>query len=239
MSERKNWTRDELALALNLYCKLPFGKMDHRNPDVITLADYIGRTPSAVAMKLGNFAALDSSLTQKGLSSYSKLDREVWNEFFANETIILNTEETMERIASDNNTEQYEADDIIITGKARLRQGFFRNSIMANYDWQCCITGIAIPEILIASHIVPWRTDKRNRLNPQNGLCLNALHDQAFDKGFISIDNGMRIMISKFIPRKKTYAFLLDFEGKAMTLPKKFHPSSEFLQYHREHIFRS
>lgn len=53
------WNRDQLKLAYYLYCQLPFGKFHHRNPEVMKLATLIGRTPSAVAMKLSNFASLD------------------------------------------------------------------------------------------------------------------------------------------------------------------------------------
>lgn len=53
------WTREELMLAINLYAKLPFGKMDHRNKEVQQLAILINRTSDAVARKLGNFASLD------------------------------------------------------------------------------------------------------------------------------------------------------------------------------------
>ena len=84
----KRWTKNELILALNLYCKLPFGKMHKGNPSIIALASYLGRTPSSVAMKLVNFAALDPSLPRKGLSGTSRLDQEVWDEFFDKEDII-------------------------------------------------------------------------------------------------------------------------------------------------------
>lgn len=75
---QKLWTRDELILAANLYCKLPFGRLHRLNPDVINLASLIGRTPSSVAFKLVNFASLDPSLKARGIkgaSNAGKLDR--------------------------------------------------------------------------------------------------------------------------------------------------------------------
>jgi hypothetical protein len=42
---QKLWTKEELILAVNLYCKLPFGRLHHRNPEIIDLASLIGRTP--------------------------------------------------------------------------------------------------------------------------------------------------------------------------------------------------
>ncbi|WP_292003167.1 hypothetical protein [Chlorobium sp.] len=82
---QKLWTRDELILAINLYCKLPFGRLHAKNPEVVMLASLIGRTPGSIAYKLVNFASLDPSLQARGIkgaSNASKLDREIWNEFY-------------------------------------------------------------------------------------------------------------------------------------------------------------
>ena len=74
------WTREELILAINLYCKLPFGRLHRANPDIIHLAKLIHRTPSAVALKLVNFASFDPSLRARGIkgaSNASKLDSQI------------------------------------------------------------------------------------------------------------------------------------------------------------------
>ena len=84
---QKLWTRDELILAINLYCKLPFGRLHRSNPEVIHLAELIGRTPSSIAYKLVNFASLDPSLQARGIkgaSNSSKLDKIIWDEFYNN-----------------------------------------------------------------------------------------------------------------------------------------------------------
>jgi len=54
MPVRNGWTRQQLLVAFKLYCQMPFGKMHSRNPEIIKYADFIGRTPSALAMKLTN-----------------------------------------------------------------------------------------------------------------------------------------------------------------------------------------
>ena len=241
MTGRKNWTRDELSLALNLYCKLPFGKMHSRNPDIIAMANYIGRTPGAVAMKLVNFASLDPTLKQKGLASCSNLDREVWKDFFTDSSVVIRTEEISCSILpmEKDSAQSYFEEDFVASVKTRRMQSFFRRSVLANYGCKCCITGISIPELLVASHIVPWKVDKNNRLNPHNGLCLNALHDKAFDRGFITIGEDMKIIISSFVPRKKVHSLLLDYEGCTILKPEKFCPIDDFLKYHREHIFKN
>ena len=231
---RKNWTKDELALALNLYCRLPFGKVHSGNPEIVCLANYLRRTPASVSMKLGNFAALDPSLHQKGLSGCSKLDREVWDEFFANEELIEKTEEILQAA---NIQEDYSAENITVAGTARKGQNFFRETIMANYGMKCCISGISIPELLVAAHIVPWITDKNNRLNPRNGLCINVLHHSAFDSGLIAIDD-FKVVISKAVSKENSNRFLWGFEGTEISQPEKFLPSPEFLKYHYCNIFR-
>lgn len=240
MSERKRWTREELALVLNLYCKLPFGKMHTHNPEIIRLSEYLGRTPGSVAMKLVNFASLDPTLKQKGLTACSKLDRQVWQEFFSNENLVEQTETISETLLQDTPPSMdYSADDVVISAKGRKLQGFFRKTILANYGNSCCISGMKIPALLVASHIVPWNADKSIRLSPQNGLCLNALHDKAFDKGLITIDSCYKVVISKSVVRERSNSALLDFEGQKITLPEKFLPSLEFLSYHQVNIFKS
>lgn len=243
MSERKTWTREELYLTLNLYCKLPFGKMYAGTPDVIALAEHLNRTPGSIAMKLGNFASLDPSLKQKGLTGCSKLDREVWKEFFSNPSIVLETEQTILPILPttkvDSPIHDFAAEDLVASVKVRRMQAFFRRLILTDYGYRCCITGLTCPELLIASHIIPWKADKNNRLNPQNGLCLNALHDRAFDRGLLTIDADMKVVISPYVERKKENSPLLDCEGKTISMPEKFLPSPVFLEHHRSKIFKS
>ncbi len=53
------WTREHFLIALNVYCKLPFGKLHRSNPIMADTAARMGRTPNSLAMKLSNFASLD------------------------------------------------------------------------------------------------------------------------------------------------------------------------------------
>lgn len=85
--ERRNWTRDETILAFDLYCKIPFSKISKTNERIIELANMIGRTPSAVGLKMANLARLDKELQSRnvsGMAHGSKLDEEIWNEFCNN-----------------------------------------------------------------------------------------------------------------------------------------------------------
>ena len=254
-SERRNWTREELILAFNLYCKIPFGQIHIRNPKVIELAALISRTPSAVSWKLANFARLDPSLKKRnisGASHGSKSEIEIWNDFNNNwEKLAYESEYLLSKIKGENieqlvefsNEEKQflegkEKDRII---KTRVNQNFFRKVILATYNYSCCITGLSVPELLIASHIVPWSIDKNNRLNPRNGLCLNAIHDRAFDRGLLSITPDFVIKISPVIKNVKhdqiAINFLFKLENTKIKIPERFIPEREFLEYHYKNIF--
>lgn len=253
---QKLWTREELILAINLYCKLPFGKMHKTNPFVIELAELIDRTPSSITLKLGNFASFDPTLKARGIkgaSNASKLDKEIWDEFYSNwdeallgsESLFAQKKKTtvgkINHIDFENlPTDGKEIERVI---KARVNQALFRNIILATYNHQCCITGIKQDELLIASHIVPWSKDTKNRLNPMNGLCLNALHDKAFDSGLISINpDNYQIAISSKLKQKKIFSEAIEsnflvFENKQIYLPDKFLPAQEYLDYHMKNVF--
>jgi putative restriction endonuclease len=251
-----NWTREELIIAFNLYCKIPFGKIHIRNPQIIALAKILGRTPSAVSWKLANFASLDPSLKDRniaGASHGSKLDVEIWDEFnhdweklgFESEKLLA--EKTGKQVEEVTGIETIdlpragiERDAFV---KVRVNQSFFRKAVLAAYDFKCCITGLGIPELLNASHIVPWSKDEINRVNPRNGLCLNAIHDRAFDRGLLTITPDFKIKISKSIKPDNTDSALQDFlfryDGSEIKMPTRFLPDINFLKYHNKSIFRT
>ena len=243
----KSWTREELILAINLYCKTPFGKIHYHNPLIIELAEYLGRTPGSVSYKLANFASIDPSLERKGASNSSKLDKETWEEFFNDwEKMAFESEQQMIRIYGESIYTENE--EIIPEGKykesivkTRVNQSFFRKMILSSYDSQCCITGLPIKELLVASHIIPWSQNPKTRLNPQNGLCLNSLHDKAFDRGYITISTSYQVVISSKIKNfdSKIITMITDYQGAKMLLPRRFLPKQEYLNYHRENIFRA
>jgi putative restriction endonuclease len=61
--------------------------------------------------------------------------------------------------------------------KTRVNQSVFRQIVMSNYACKCAITGIDVPEFLVASHILPWSKSVDERLNPENGICLSSLYE--------------------------------------------------------------
>jgi putative restriction endonuclease len=252
---QKLWTRDELILAINLYCKLPFGKLHRSNPDVIHLANLIGRTENSVAYKLVNFASLDPSLQARGIkgaTNVSNLDKEVWNEFYQHWDILPyesekllaqfehTTVEELNHIPDAELPKQGKVREQVV--KVRVNQSFFRNAIMAAYNNTCCITGLQQREFLIAGHIRPWGIDEPNRLNPRNGIAMNALHDKAFECGYLTITTDYKIKISPLLLKQKTESaesFFHKYENKQINLPSRFLPNIEFLKYHNDERFKS
>jgi putative restriction endonuclease len=127
--------------------------------------------------------------------------------------------------------------------KIRRGQQFFRQSILRAYGVRCCVSDIAVPELLVASHIKPWKDFPAQRLDPTNGLCLSSLHDRAFDKGLVTLDEKRTLLLSKRLrscfPHKTLEESFVPFEGKRIRSPEQLaEPSAEYLKYHREKIFR-
>lgn len=65
-TSRRLWSRNEFILALNLYYKLPFGKLDKRTKEVKELVALIGRTANSAAIRLTNFASCDPYIINSG-----------------------------------------------------------------------------------------------------------------------------------------------------------------------------
>jgi hypothetical protein len=242
------WSRDQLKLAFYLYCQLPFGKLHSRNPEIRALTERIGRTPSAVAMKFSNFASLDPSVTgsgRSGLAGASRLDREVWKEFNAD------WERLAEECASQSPVPKGsdeapvdELDELVdfagATRRAlleqRVKQSFFRRAVLSSYRGRCCMSGIDVPTLLVASHIIPWSMDTANRLNPRNGLCLSALHDRAFDQGLITLTDDLRVLVSRPLRESRNVLARATFgvlHRRRIERPERFAPDPRFLDWHR------
>lgn len=173
----------------------------------------------------------------KGASNASKLDKQVWNEFYNNwDSALIESEKLLAKVqhTTIEKINKIDTKDLQKEGlnkerliKTRINQSIFRTMILAAYDNTCSMTGINNTELLIASHIVPWSKDEKNRLNPTNGICLNALHDKAFDKGMITVSSkDYTIRISSRLKGKNLIEFIdynfQKLEGKQINLPDKF-----------------
>jgi len=256
-SER--WSEEDTKLALFLYFQLPYGKLHRGNPEIQRLAEFLDRTHSSVAMKLGNFASLDPVVTEtgrKGLSGASKLDQIVFDRFSSDWTALVDeTEAAWNKILDIDSTallkdhttpyhfKPYEGQSSTERlSTTRLGQSFFRRAVLANYDDRCCVTGISDPRLINASHIKPWAVDEENRHNPANGVALSATFDRAFDQGLMAINDDGRISFSAQLLAlgcESTRQYFSKYEGKLIELPRRFPLKSEFLNWHKAEIFRT
>jgi predicted restriction endonuclease len=232
------WTRQQLLVAFWLYCQMPFGKMHSRNPQIIKFAALLGRTPSALAMKLTNIASLDPQITAMWKEMQSD-----WNAFehISGQAVeeILNGGSSSETLLELEETD-YTGENRTVQSTARRGQNFFRNAVLTAYDFKCCISGLSVQELLVASHIVPWAVDPSNRKNPANGLALSALHDKAFDLGLITVRDDFTVRVSDKGSSDSDFFYMTavkSYEGKQIAKPEKFLPHSDFLAFHREHVF--
>ncbi len=245
----EKWTRDEEIIVFNLYCKIPFKTSSKNHPEVIRIAKLIGRSPSAVNMKIGNFGSFDENLKKQGivgLTNASRLDGEIFREFssdwdkLAYESEKLLAEYEKRQLVVDIDLPEGAEKEVFI--KQRVNQDFFRSSVLASYGYACCLTGLSNSELLIASHIKPWsKSSDSEKTNPGNGLCLNALHDKAFDRGFITISEKYSVIVSDSIrdvyEGEAVEKYFSCYHGSSIRLPDKFLPNQEFLEYHRDSIF--
>jgi putative restriction endonuclease len=252
MAAVNHWTREQLLVAFTLYSQIPFGRLHSKNPDIIHYAGLIGRTPSALAMKLVNFASLDPFITEsgrRGLKGVSNADRALWAEMNQNtEEFDRQCQLAMEQLEKpvtalqDITAPDYSGRERTTIVKARVDQQLFRKNVLGAYEYRCCLTELEEPALLIASHIRPWSHAAEHRLNPSNGLCLSSLHDKAFDRGLITFNEHLELVLSPQIKKLKSSISDVNFtqyEGRKLRLPISYPPDAQQLAYHRQHIFLS
>lgn len=237
-----SWSREELISAYNLYCKIPIKEINSKNINIIQFANLLSRTPKEIAKRFKNFSKLDANINiQKGIEEE---DKNTWAFFnsdweksvYESENKIIDFENKLKNIIKFPKGK--ERDSIV---KSRINQNFFRSAVLTSYQNKCCITGLPFVELLNASHIIPWSIDDNNRLNPRNGLCLNVLHDRAFDRGLITIRTDYTIDISSRINKfsdKSVKDYFLCFKNQKIILPQRFAPEKSFLEFHNKNIFK-
>lgn len=252
MSAAVQWSPDELLVAFRLYCHTPFGRLHRGNPEIVELSRLLGRTPSAIAMKACNFASLDPAQRAReirALQNVSQADRRLWERFKRNpEEVALEAESAyvaltgkdappleMELEAAEGPSE------VPRIVRTRRVQSFFREAVLVSYEGRCALSDIAVPDLLNASHIIPWKSDVERRADPRNGIALNALYDRAFDRGLITFDTSLRVVLSRRLQDRDAPGLyreaLLALEGRELRMPNRFPPDPAAMAYHREHVF--
>lgn len=261
MASGKRWTKDELTVALGIYHSLTFGQLHARQPVIIQLAAKLDRTPGSVAMKLSNFASLDPALKlrgRKGLEGAGKLDREVWDDFHQHPLeLVPESRELLHRMFNAAPGSELEVlpgqgikvrkmpageTEVLANVKQRRGQEYFRDAVINNFGGACGVTGIPIRELLVASHILPWRSHASERLNVRNGLSLSRLHDAAFDRGLITFNENLCMVLSpalrRHFPQRGVAENFGAYEGQRLMVPEDAAlPELSFLSTHRGEVF--
>ncbi len=242
---RNVWSREETLIAFNVYCRTPFGQLRSQNPEIIEVAAALGRTASALSMKCCNLAAFDEALRArgiKGLPNASRMDAEIWHDFERSpEEVAFESEQAFSslmnqevRAEAEVRWEDVQGLDRQAVTKVRVNQQFFRSLVLAGYGNRCAVCELPFPQLLIASHIIPWSIDKSLRMNPRNGICLCALHDRAFDKGLLRIAPDYAISLHPSVTAASEVTsvnhVLSRFAGARLALPDRWHPDPLLLE---------
>lgn len=245
-----NWTREQIIVALNVYCKIPFKNSSARHPLIQEYAKLLGRTPAALNLKIGNLGSFDPVLKSKGivgLGHTSKMDELVWNEFFENpeklayesEKIIADLRhQTLEESTAIDLSDLPEGAERTVITRQRINQQFFHNAVLCSYENRCCITGISHHRLIEACHISSWRDDVKNRTNPKNGLCMNPFFHRAFDGFLFTVTPDYKIEISEQMMESADdnsfHDYLVSINGTNIIMPEKFSPDANLLAIHYE-----
>lgn len=139
----------------------------------------------------------------------------------------------MEEIENDGQIPETEKTALI---QSRVGQGVFRKSLIDKYNGRCIITGIDLPELLVASHIKPWAaSSSKERLDVNNGLLLSATYDKLFDQGLITFNGYGEILLSPLIGTENIERLGLS-QGTKYNLQIN-RSMEEYLSYHRDVLF--
>ena len=246
----RKWTEEEVKMAINIYCKIPFISTRKSSPEIIKWANIIGRSPGALYTKLCNLGSFDTSMKNigvRGLSHTGKIDEIIWKEFENNpEQSIYESEQLLAKKMRKTLIQQYKINpDELPVGKEReivirqrVNQEFFRRVVLMSYGNQCCITGISHDSLLEACHISSWKYDIKNRTNPRNGLCMNPLFHKAFDSFLFAVSPDYHIDISERMidsaKEEKFKKYLSTLNGEFINMPEKFLPDKSLLALHYE-----
>lgn len=251
----EKWSREEFILVLNLYYKIPFGRIHTRTKEIQDLAKLLGRSVNSIVLRLGNYAACDPYITEsgrKGMPNGKAQCIQYWNEFVNDrEKLLFESEKILAEVQKTTLEEKFKyllLDINHYTGEektrevtTRINQYIFREKILSNYDYKCALTGIDIPPLLVASHIIPWAINKEERLNPANGICLSSLYDTAFDKGYIGFDKNYNVILSDKLHENQTKVYFNTFfeaiNGQKLSTPNEFKPNPVFLEWHMDEVF--
>jgi predicted restriction endonuclease len=119
----------------------------------------------------------------------------------------------------------------------RVGQNLFRDGLLDLWESRCAVTGLAVPELLRASHIKPWadcETDAE-RLDVYNGILLAPHLDAAFDRGFITVADDGAVVLSNALDGVSRATLGLDQSLRVRGLAEGHR---NYLPWHRERVFK-
>ena len=241
------WSREDIIIAYALYCVTPLGKINPSNKVIQQVAEIIPHSVASIVMRMKNFRYIDPKVSS-GLKNVAKADRMIYEEFKHDWGSLSLEAETLTGLAIFDSSPLQGAkplSSLTNHGRVSRERHFFKQAVLAAYDDRCFISGCALPQMLVASHIKPYSQcrSETDRVSPDNGICLNTFYDKAFDRGLITITPSMKIYVSPIILDSPQDAFtarwLASLEGMVLSPPPpRFPPRRELLEYHNDEIFR-
>ena len=168
-----------------------------------------------------------SLLITKGIGNQQQVDTET------NELRVNVHKKVLQRNQEVSNSEA------TVKTRGKYQRIFREDIVLPNYDYQCAITGIKTLSLLRAAHIFRGADNKKERLNPQNGICLSVLADACFENGFITIDSNYKVQVSDNAKKDAAlYKEILKYDGSKINLPKlkENRPAKRFLLEHQNKV---
>ena len=216
MNIKSHWTESQIILALDLYSITPYSKISPKNPEIIDLANLLGRTPGAVSFKLSNLAACDKkgqTLRHKGSSHGSKLDALVWNQYSDGEELDIerlnrDADKIKQSFLKDKSASYTKGNSVDIESftsssdqerfylsKVRLKQSLFRKAVLANFDCRCPFSNCAIAGLIDAAHILPWNDHPEARMKISNGIAVKIIVG-SLEQGYESYEANILVIVA-------------------------------------------
>lgn len=240
------WSREDIIIAYALYCVTPLGQINPTNRAIQQVSEIIPHSVASIVMRMKNFRYIDPAVIS-GLGHVAKADKIIYEEFKHDWGALSVEAENLTGLAL------FDADPLqgakplsSLTDHSRVsrERHFFKNAVFSAYNGACYISGCRLPRMLTASHIKPYSKcrDKSDRVNPENGICLNAFYDKAFDSGLMTITPSRKVFISPIVKTLSddefTLKWLVSLEGVILPPLPRFPPRREFLEYHNDEIFK-
>ena len=243
---RNSWSREDILIAYALYCITPVNQINASNKTIQQVATLIPHSVGSIVLRMNNFRFLDPTVNA-GLGHVAKADKLIYEEFKHDWGALSLQAEALTGLALFDSSPLQGAKPLSsLTNHTRVsrERHFFKSAVLAAYDNTCYISGCTVPRLLNASHIKPYSKcrDEADRVNPENGICLNTFYDKAFDAGLMTIDPTGKIFISPTVKALAkdsfTQQWLVALDGVTLTPPSRFPPRKDYLEYHNDVIFK-